>query len=45
MLKLLEIHNKKIPEFEIDPTEVSIDINLMLNWIRICEQVIREKTN
>lgn len=45
MLNLLEKYDKQLSEFKIDTTEISIDIYLMLPWIRICEQVIHEKTD
>lgn len=43
MLKLLELCDKNVPEFAVDNTNKPTDFNIMLQWIRICEQVENEK--
>ena len=41
MIKLLELHGKVIPEFEVGQDGKPIDLAILLDWIRICEQVIK----
>ena len=43
MLKLLELHDKVVSEFEIDAEQGNKpkDFIILLEWIRICEQVIK----
>ena len=41
MIKLLELHGKVIPDFAIDENGKPGDFEILLNWIRICEEVIK----
>jgi hypothetical protein len=41
MTKLLELHGKMISEFEVDENSKPVNFEILLNWIRICEQVIK----
>ena len=45
MMKLLELSNQKIDAFEVDQQQDNKpkDFVVLLNWIRICEQVIIKK--
>ena len=40
MIKLLKLHDKVISEFAIDEGGKPVDFEILLDWIRICEQVI-----
>ena len=42
MTKLLELHGKVISEFAIDENGKPADFEILLDWIRICEQVIKK---
>jgi len=41
MIKLLEVHSENIPEFAIDEGGKPVDFEILLDWIRICEEVIK----
>ena len=41
MTKLLELHGKEISEFVVDEKGKPADFEILLDWIRICEQVIK----
>jgi len=41
MTKLLELHGKIISEFAVDENGKPVDFEILLDWIRICEQVIK----
>ncbi len=41
MIKLLELHGKEISELAIDENGKPLDFEILLDWIRICEQVIK----
>ena len=41
MTKLLELHGKEILAFAVDEKGKPVDFEILLDWIRICEQVIK----
>ena len=41
MTKLLELHGKAIQEFAVDENGKPVDFEILLDWVRICEQVIK----
>ena len=41
MLKILELHGKQFSEFEVDSIGKPVNFYIMLQWIRICEQILR----
>lgn len=43
MIKLLEFHNKNVIEFQVDKEGKPVDFVILLNWIRICEQIVIPK--
>ena len=42
MIKLLELHGKEILEFTVDEKGKPVDFEILLDWIRICEQVAKD---
>ena len=41
MTKLLELHGKAIQEFAVDENGKPVDFEILLDWVGICEQVIK----
>jgi|GEM_PF-1218450 len=45
MTELLKFYKEHVSKFDIDSNGKPINFYIMLQWIRICEQVIHEKVN